>query len=301
MSAAPISDFRSQTETQLVAAARGAAALANSSLVTFFDQSSGQLALTAAQAKNPVLQQFAARTNNYINTRRNTLATKYAEDTANQLGELRTLPLPLVAVFDTQPTTQNAAQNADQSKTTVIRDSQAFASGTGFVGAVFGNLFDDNTREFQFIEIEIRGDPWWIPISNVTQDLIATKLTNNSGITAADTTIANQNQASYLGGDNCFLLQFRVGVIIDEATGLAVNDSLGADFFNGIYAVNEATNTFSHGKFTQILKARKDTLSQNPIDLNPVGPSATPIDDYRAPPGQGRQQEAFRPSFRGVF
>ena len=301
MSAAPISDFRSQTATQLIAAARGAEALANSSLVTFFDQSSGQLALTAAQAKNPVLQQFATRTNNYINTRRATLATKYAEDTANQLGELRTLPLPLVAVFDTQPTTQNAAQNADQSKTTVIRDSQAFASGTGFVGAVFGNLFNNSTKEFQLIEIEIRGDPWWIPISNITQDMIATKLTNNSGTTAADTTIAIQNQASYLGGDNCFLLQFRVGVIIDEATGLAVNDSLGADFFNGIYAVIEATNKFSHGKFTQTLKAIKDILSQNPIDLNPVGASATPIDDYRAPPGQGRQQEAFRPSFRGVF
>lgn len=283
MSATPISDFRSQTVEQITAAARGAEALANSSLVTFFDQSSGQLALTAAQAKNPLLQQFATRTNNYVNTRRATLATKYVEDTANKLGELKTPPLPLVAVFDTQPTTQNAAQNADQSKTTVIRDSQAFASGTGFVGAVFGNLFDDSTKEFQLIEIEIRGDPWWIPMSNMIQDVIALNLTNNNAAKTA-ATFAEQNQASLLGGDNCFLLQFRVGVVIDESTGLAVNDSLGADFFNGIYAVIEATNTFSHGKFTQILKARKDTLSQKPIELNPVGASATPIDDYRAPP-----------------
>jgi hypothetical protein len=279
--------------------------LIRSNLPVFFDQSSGQIALNAAQAKNPVLQQFAQRTNNYINTRRNTLATKYAEDTANKVNELKAPPpLPLVAVFDTQPTAQNASQSSDQSKTEVTRDAQSFAPGTGFVGAVFGNLFDERTTEFQIIDMEIRGDPWWIPMSNMTQDLVAFKLTNNSAANAAEYFLtANEgDKASYLGGDNCFLLQFRVGVVIDETTGLAVNDSLGADFFNGIYGVQDVTNTFTHGKFTQILYASKDILSQNPVDLKPIsGNSATPIDDYRAPPGQGRQQEAFRPSFRGVF
>jgi hypothetical protein len=74
----------------------------------------------------------------------------------------------------------------------------------------------------------------------------------------------------FLGGDNTFLLEMRVGVNIDEATGLAKADAQGADFFTGIYTVYEVISVFREGKFLQTLKAQKDVLSQNPISSQAV-------------------------------
>jgi hypothetical protein len=228
-----------------------------------FNQSSGQLALTAAQAKNPAASQLATTVNNYINNRAAALATTYVEDTKINTNLINNPPLPLTVIFDPKPTTQNAQQNSDQTKTSADKDPQTYAAGTGFVGAIFGNIFSDSVAEFQQIEIGIRGDPWWIPLSNIYTNFVARQLTGNQG-TGTPSNKQDQ-QAMLLGGDNCFLLEMRVGVVIDEETGLAKSDNQGADFFTGIYNVYEMVNSFKEGKFTQVLKATKDTLSQNPI------------------------------------
>jgi hypothetical protein len=133
------------------------------------------------------------------------------------------------------------------------------------VGAVLGNLFNDQ-KTFQDVEITIRGDPWWMPVSNMVQDTKIMTYVNNAGGSNASST---QEFADYLGGDNSFLLQFKTGIVIDEVTGFAKDDSNGgADFFTGIYLVRKTTNIFSHGKFTQVLEANKDILSQNPINYS---------------------------------
>ena len=231
--------------------------------VILFNQSSGQLALTAAQSKVPGTQQLAASMNNYLTTRAATLSTTYIEDTKNNSELFSQPPLPVVGMYDTLPTAQNATQNTDQAKTTNIRDPQAFAPGVGFVGAVLGNVFGDQ-KPFQDIELTIRGDPWWMPVSNMLQDIKIMSYVNNAGSNNASST---QLFADYLGGDNSFLLQFKTGIVIDEDTGFAKDDSNGgADFFTGIYLVRKVTNVFSHGKFTQILAANKDILAQNPIE-----------------------------------
>jgi len=228
-----------------------------------FDASNGQLAVTAAQENDPFLQKYLATVKNYQTQRQSQLATAFVEDTKLDINSVVFPPLPMVAVFDSKPTTQNAQQNTDQRKTPANTDSQNFPSGTGFVGAVMGNIFDVRTEAFNSIEITIRGDPWWLPGSNIALNNIVTGLTNNNSAQASQ---QNQNKANFLGGDNCFLLEFRVGMVLDEATGLAISTAQGgADFFNGIYVVDEVENILSHGKFTQILKAHKDVLAQNPI------------------------------------
>ena len=79
------------------------------------------------------------------------------------------------------------------------------------------------------------------------------------------------------------MLEFKTGVVIDEATGLAKDDTQGgSDFFTGIYLVMDVTNSFSHGKFTQTLHAFKDVLSQNPIST--VGSSSSRQQADRASP-----------------
>ena len=234
------------------------------SRVIRFDGSSGQLAVSAAQEKDPYLEKYLATVKNYQSQREANLATAFVEDTKLDINAVLFPPLPMVALFDSKPTTQNAQQNTDQRKTPANTDSQNFPSGTGFVGAVMGNIFDVRTEAFNAIEITIRGDPWWLPGSNISLNNTVTQLTNNNNAAAAQTA-QNQQKANFLGGDNCFLLEFRVGVVIDEDTGLAVYGPGGADFFNGIYVVDEVENILSHGKFTQILKAHKDVLAQNPI------------------------------------
>ena len=250
---------------------------ANNRIVSF-NQSSGQQAVEAAQSKIPgdaattgsaKLGQTAAEASR---------STTYIEDTKNNTALFSQPPLPIVGTYDTQPSAQNATQNADQAKTANVRDPQAFAPGVGFVGAVLGNLFDN--RAFNEIDVVIRGDPWWIPQSNITQNQTILNYTNNQ---TAGTASSTQTYADYLGGDNSFLLEFKTGVVIDEATGLAKDDTQGgSDFFTGIYLVMDVTNSFSHGKFTQTLHAFKDVLSQNPIST--VGSSSSRQQADRASP-----------------
>ena len=245
---------------------------ANNRIVSF-NQSSGQQAIESAQAKIPGAIHTTANTaSRGRSAAEASRSTTYIEDTKNNTALFSQPPLPVVGTYDTQPSAQNATQNADQAKTNNIRDPQAFAPGVGFVGAVLGNLFDN--RAFSEIEITIRGDPWWIPVSNVTNNELILKYTNNQTAGASGSSSTNQ-YADYLGGDNSFLLQFKTGIVIDEDTGLAKDDTQGgSDFFTGIYMVMDVTNTFSHGKFTQTLHAFKDVLSQNPI-VNNAGSAAS--------------------------
>jgi hypothetical protein len=253
--------------------------------VIFFNQSNGQLALTANQQKNAAYRQLEAGVNNYIDSRTASKATAYVEDTNINTDILNNPPLPLVAIFDPKPSLQNAQQNSDQTKTPPDNNAQAFAKGTGFVGAIFGNIFSDGTKEFQTIELGIRGDPWWMAQSNIKLNSLALQLTNNTN-GSTPTTNSQEQQASFLGGDNCFLLEMRVGVVIDEETGLAKSNNQGADFFTGIYMVTDVTNMFRDGKFTQTLKARKDILAQNPISTTKEGDKSTagtaPVDPLQA-------------------
>lgn len=257
--------------------------------VIFFNQSSGQLALTANQQKNAAFRQLEAGVNNYIDSRAAARATAYVEDTNINTNILNNPPLPLVAIFDPKPSLQNAQQNSDQIKTAPDKNPQGFANGTGFVGAIFGNIFSDSTKEFQTIELGIRGDPWWIAQSNIRLNSLALQLTNNTN-GSTPTSNAQETQANYLGGDNCFLLEMRVGVVIDEVTGLAKSDNQGADFFTGIYNVINVTNTFRDGKFTQNLKAIKDVLAQNPISSQNEKPSASSAASAPSDPIQNFEQ-----------
>lgn len=193
-----------------------------------------------------------ARFSNLINGQQSMQVgtTRFAEDA----GPKALTMLPVVGQFDPMPTQQQARQNADQNKIASNQDPNTYSPGTGLVGSIISNVFSDDA--FQNIELVIKGDPWWMPISNITQNAIAETIV--SGATASATPTINAN---YLGGDNEILLEFRTGVIISEDTGLAVTDDSGADFFSGLYQVFNVTNMFNKGKFTQQLTCVRDVLT----------------------------------------
>lgn len=197
--------------------------------------------------------QFTPQIMSPLTTRQQELSTKYAEDARPPVAASI---LPVVGQFDPTPTQQQARQNSDQNKIGASQDPNSFLPGTGLVGSILSNVFNDDT--FQYIQLVIRGDPWWIPIGNIVQNSLANTLVGQSVV--SNNSLPTDN-AFFLGGDNEILLEFRMGVIIDENTGLAVTDQNGADFFTGLYQVIEVENNFTKGKFTQLLKCARDVLA----------------------------------------
>lgn len=255
----------------------------NNNQLIFNHYSAGDLAAAAALNDNPAVKNFLNQKANYLTNRESTLATTFLED--YQLNDITQPPLPVVGMFDPKPYGVNAIQNADQTKTTPDRDPQAYAPGTGFVGAIFGNLFDGTA--FLQIDLGIRGDPWWIPTGNIFMDYQALQYAQSQQVTAA---LNNSNPtADYLGGDNCILLEFKTGIVIDEDTGLAKTGPGSGDFFNGIYNIMQVENLFNRGKFTQQLKCSKDVLAQTALagdsaTINATTDTTGPS-DFRAAPG----------------
>lgn len=225
------------------------------------DLSPGQRAATEALNKAVTTGTLGVNPIQTLTPSGQSRVTQYAEAITNT-GFQQPQPLLVSGMFSPEPSYTNAAQNADQNKIPVQNDPAGVKPGSGFVGAVLGNLFNGST--FTSINLSIRGDPWWLPLSNIKQNQLAEALVGNA---AAPNAVADINQNSdisqFLAGDNLFLLQFRPGVKIDEATGLAVNDSNGQEYFTGLYTVQEVINTFSRGQFTQVLNANKDILAQS--------------------------------------
>ncbi len=197
--------------------------------------------------------QFTPQILSPLTTRQQELSTKYAEDA--RPPKVQSI-LPVVGQFDPTPTQQQARQNTDQNKIGASQDPNSFLPGTGLVGSILGNVFNDDA--FQYIQLDIRGDPWWIPIGNIVQNSLAETL---AGRNVVSNNSLPSDTAFFLGGDNEILLEFRMGVVINEDTGLAVTDQNGADFFTGLYQVIQVENTFSRGKFTQNLKCVRDILA----------------------------------------
>jgi hypothetical protein len=115
------------------------------------------------------------------------------------------------------------------------------------------NLYDKN--QMVEIELEIRGDPWWIGMSNLEQNEYSYKLGTTTG------TAVNVTQADFLRGENFLLLSFKTGSNYDESTGF-MKFNTSSSYFNGFYAVLEVDNNFENGRFTQTLKAYKEPFSQ---------------------------------------
>lgn len=184
--------------------------------------------------------QTASATTAAANTRRAT----YLEDLRSQ----STLSDPQIVSFiiDNEPRFQNSVNNGAESKNKPTANTP-FAIGQSMWAQTIGNLYD---QTFMLeIEIEIRGDPWWIGMTNIEENEFSTTLG------------AVNNNANYLIGENMFLLTFKLPSQYNEQTGL-MDFAQNSDYFNGIYSVLEVENRFENGAFTQRLKAFKELFSQ---------------------------------------
>ena len=131
------------------------------------------------------------------------------------------------------------------------------ASTRGLIGAVFGNINNNESGEFVSISLEIRGDPYWLGPGNVREKYL---VETNSGV--VDKT-KMEDSALYITGDEFIVMSFRSGQAPDEYTGIMDLNSGTTSAFQGIYYVTEVQSEFKGGQFTQTLTACLDLNSQS--------------------------------------
>jgi hypothetical protein len=167
---------------------------------------------------------------------------------------------------------------------------------------ILGQIYDRAGLQLTEVEMEIRGDPYWLGITNMERIYELDGYLRNGGPrTYASSTTDNRNRpfANYFGRDAQFLLLFRSGQQPSEQTGFmdftratTQNQSV---FFNGVYNTIEVTHTFSNGKFTQKLLGVRDALV-NLNNLPAASAGSTASSQGAASPASPASPAASQPS-----
>lgn len=179
----------------------------------------------------------------------NSRLKSYLEDVDSVVVET---PLPISFRPTNEPINLNSTGGGDGAQ------SENFSSGftpgnlpkgRSLVGTILNDVI--SSPYFAKIDLEIRGDPYWIGFGNVEEDAI---MTSSSQIPS------NTSQAAWFyNGDNGFYLTFRTGDSPNEETGF-VEFSNSSIAFTGLYNVTLVISTFSNGQFRQTLSALRDNL-----------------------------------------
>jgi len=119
--------------------------------------------------------------------------------------------------------------------------------GRSIFGIITNQLYNQSSDLIK-IEMEIRGDPYWLGESDYEQ---FTRLTNNTTEQPSKVGYAN-----FLRGENCLFLTFQTPSTYNDATGLI--NLQQSDLFAGVYTVITVVSSFADGKFTQRLDCSRD-------------------------------------------
>lgn len=172
----------------------------------------------------------------------NTLNTTLLETLNTDLTTAKQNPILSMFVKQIDPELDTLRVNNNIEQTTNV--------GRSIYGIVVNQLYQTQYQDLLKIEMEIRGDPYWLGESDVE---IYNRLTNFD-ITSESNKI--NPSANFIRGENCLFLTFNTPKNYDKSTGFA--NVAKADLFIGVYAINKIHHQFSEGKFTQRLECIRD-------------------------------------------
>ncbi len=118
--------------------------------------------------------------------------------------------------------------------------------GASLVGSIFNQLYSPVSSAMLKIELEVRGDPYWIGYSYLER---RATMSGQLPVTS-DTALPN-----FAEGDSTLALRFLFPSSIDPNTGVPVIRA--SDAFNGMYRVLQVKNSFNQGEFKQTLTAQR--------------------------------------------
>lgn len=192
---------------------------------------------------------------------------QFVEDVSRQIMDNNRLQLS----WSTDPRDMQNTQTRAFAGTTNSNDPTS--STRAIVSSILTQIYDRSGTQMLEIDMEIRGDPYWLGLTDVERTVelreIVNKLNNNQSVpnNLGNPTNTNNNSqfVNVYDTDATILLKFRSGGQPSSETGFQ-NLEQESDFFYGIYIVLEVNHEFKDGKFTQRLKAMRDTL----IDLTAI-------------------------------
>lgn len=127
--------------------------------------------------------------------------------------------------------------------------------GRGVYGAILEQMYGPLTTGLINIDLEIRGDPYWLSHSNIERRIHMKR--------GAPPLTPASRMANYAQGDNVFMLEFAYPFNLNDDGSINIReDETGdrIDKFTGLYRAVRVTNTFSGGEFRQTIKAQRFPL-----------------------------------------
>lgn len=127
-------------------------------------------------------------------------------------------------------------------------------TGRQLYGAILNQVYGVTTGRFQQVEVQVRGDPFWIGWGSYEEAL------NHQKSIKQNTVENREHVATHCYGANCFILRFKYPTDVDGSGRIVLKDN---ETVTGVYKVNRVKNSFKDGVFTQTLEAIRMPL----IDL----------------------------------
>ena len=142
-----------------------------------------------------------------------------------------------IASFSGAPSTEeeNIVKNVEQNK----------SAGASYVGSVLEQAFSTESGDLVNIEMEIKGDPYWIGQEYPTDEITTNEAAHG------------ESKSSPFSHQLFFLFSVKTAQTPNVTTGIY---DTGSTSFSGVYGVTKITNTFSNGLFIQTLSSVKDNL-----------------------------------------
>jgi hypothetical protein len=236
--------------------------------IKFATGSAGEQAIAGITISNPTLLKDKIVQQDIVNRlvytlTRSAAKDRYLEQISPQVAD--TNPLLISSTISKAPSIQDNNTGGLGTAESINVNSSGAPKSRGLLATILNNV---TGPQFVNIELEIRGDPYWMGFDNI----------ENLQYLSPDTPPSPQTgkaSALFGTGECAFLLYFRTGEEPNEATGL-VQFNTASWAFNGMYVVLEVDNHFNDGKFTQTLHAVKDVamysiFNQTPADLLAAG------------------------------
>lgn len=162
-----------------------------------------------------------------------------------------------------------------------------------FYASVVSQIYDRIGDSMTQIDLEIRGDPWWLGRTGVERrdELLTVRpVGEEDGQPRLDdipAILPEPDKLDRFTTDSMFMILLRAGITPDESTGY-MNLRNNVEWFHAIYIGMEVTHVFRDGKFTQKIHAIREPINNlQAAGASPV--SAQQQQAFQNPPGAAQE------------
>lgn len=250
-----------------------------------------KLALNPSADQARILQQQidekTLRSNDLFSTKEAQVAKSEAARTAaNAAAEVIRNEVAVVkgSIYAEELVEKANSGNTDQELPLKVSFAQFYkqaseATGTGFIGqfhrdksvfgAVLGQLYISDQQALYHIDMQIRGDPYWLGKTSLERQLFFRHYTDGTSSSTSTPSTSNPDLPEWWMGDQVILLTFRYPIMINDDYS---PNFKADDVISSLYRVKSIKHSFTGGAFRQTLGADRLPLVEIFRAFNYAGP-----------------------------